>query len=69
MKTDVPSPTSKAERKIAVANAEAVKGRYRETEFGRRRASRLPRPLAAFVWLIQSPIVFLYRTLRRSREH
>jgi hypothetical protein len=67
MKTDSTSPDSKAERKVAAARGDE-KSNYEVTEFGRRRVSKLPKPLAVLIWLIGSPFVFIYRHLRRSKE-
>ena len=67
MKTDATSPESKAQRKVAAARGDE-KSSYEVTEFGRRRVSKLPKPLAVLIRLIATPFVFTYRRLRRSKE-
>jgi hypothetical protein len=67
MKTDSTFPDSKVERKAAASVGDR-KSSYEVTEFGRRRVSRLPQPLAMLVWLLGFPFAFIYRRLRRYKS-
>jgi hypothetical protein len=66
MNTDSTSPDSKARRKVC-SGAANDKVAYDQTEFGRRRTSRMPKWLAALIRLVGVPVLFIYRRLRRSR--
>jgi hypothetical protein len=55
---------TKAARKASAAAAANNKGTYEETAFGRRRVSKVPRPLATLGWFVAVPFVFLYRRFR-----
>ncbi len=57
---------NKADRKIAAA-AVNDKGAYEDTAFGRRRVSKVPKWLAALIWIVGIPMVFVYRRVRRSK--
>ena len=59
------SSEEKAERKVSAAEANDT-ARFEDTEFGRRRISKMPKWLATLVWLVRTPIVFIYRRLRGS---
>ena len=61
------SDHTKAEHKSS-ATGVSKKGSYEETAFGRRRISRRPKALVLAIWLIVTPIAFVYRRLRRSRN-
>lgn len=67
MDTDSTSPDSKAKRKVS-AGAANDKEAYDDTQFGRRRTSRVPKWLASLVRLVGAPFLLIYRRLRKRKD-
>jgi len=59
---------TKAARKASAAAAGDDKGVFEETAFGRRRISKVPKPLSTLGSVIAFPFVFISRRLRGSRD-
>jgi hypothetical protein len=69
---DGPKDTTKDDRKRASAAARVrgntgKRGGYEETPFGRRRISKVPKPLATLLWLAGIPVLFIYRRLHNRK--
>ena len=56
---------STTDRKTAAAEVDDKKV-FEVTEFGRKRMSRVPKPLRVLAWLIAWPFRFLYQKFRPS---
>jgi hypothetical protein len=54
------------DRKTDAAAADD-RGEFRVTEFGRRRVSKVPRPLRGMLWLVMWPFRFLNAKIRGAR--